>query len=118
MRPGRWTVKPHHYAVPYIETLLATFLLTGGRKSEVFGLLVSDIDFDNQCVHFHPNRYRRFKTDTSERDVPLWDELAALLVLHVANRSPTELLFRSREWWGIAGSSRQSGAGTYQCQDH
>ncbi len=29
--------------------------------------------------------------------MPLWDELAALLVLHVANRSPTELLFRKRE---------------------
>ena len=89
--------KPHHYAVPYIETLLATFLLTGGRKGEVFGLVVGDIDFDNQCVHFSPNRYRRFKTDTSERDVPLWDELAALLVLHVANRNQAELLFRNRE---------------------
>ncbi len=88
---------PHHYAVRYIETLLATFLLTGGRKGEVFGLLVGDIDFDNQCVHFRPNQYRGFKTDTSERDVPLWDELAALLVLHVANRSPTELLSRKRE---------------------
>ena len=89
--------KPHHYAVPFIETLLATFLLTGGRKGEVFGLLVRDIDFSSQCIHFRPNEYRRFKTDTSERDVPLWDELAALLVLHVANRNSTELLFRKRE---------------------
>jgi integrase len=32
--------------------LVATFLLTGGRKSEVFGLDVEDVSFDRGLVYF------------------------------------------------------------------
>lgn len=38
--------------------IVATFLLTGGRRSEVFGLLVSDLDFENDLVRIQPNHYR------------------------------------------------------------
>ncbi len=42
-----------HAALGY--PLLATFLLTGARKSEVLGLEVEDISFDRKTVTFRPN---------------------------------------------------------------
>ncbi len=38
--------------------LLATLLLTGGRRGEVLGLELSDISFDRKTVTFRPNRWR------------------------------------------------------------
>ncbi len=58
-----------------VHPLLATFLLTGGRRSEVLGLEVSDVSFPRNTVTFRPNRYRRLKTATSARVVPLWPQL-------------------------------------------
>jgi integrase len=37
------------------HALLATLLLTGGRKSEVLGLELDDISFDRKTVTFRPN---------------------------------------------------------------
>ena len=59
--------------------LIATFLLTGGRRSEVLGLLVSDVDFDNGLVRIQPNRFRGLKRAWSERAVPLWPQLREVL---------------------------------------
>ena len=36
--------------------LIATYLLTGGRRSEVFGLVVNDLDFGNTSSGFSPIR--------------------------------------------------------------
>ncbi len=74
--------------------LLATLLLTGGRKSEVLGLELDDISFDRKTVTFRPNRWRgkdgqgrdRLKTAGSERVVPLWPQLEELLRPHVWER--------------------------------
>jgi integrase len=62
-----------------LRPLVATFLLTGGRKSEVFGLMPSDVDFGHSVVHFHPNNYRNLKRRNHARTVPLWPQLAELL---------------------------------------
>jgi integrase len=62
-------------AAPGIYPLLATFLLTGGRKSEVLGLDLGDVSFDRRTVTFRPNRHRRLKTLASHRVVPLWPQL-------------------------------------------
>lgn len=59
--------------------LLATFLLTGGRRSEVLGLELDDVSFDRQTVTFRPNRWRRLKTRDSWRIVPLVPQLEAIL---------------------------------------
>lgn len=59
--------------------IIATFLLTGGRRSEVFGLLVGDIDLDNDLVRIQPNQHRRLKRTWSERVVPLWPQLREFL---------------------------------------
>lgn len=66
-------------ATPGLYPLIATFLLTGGRRSEVFGLDVGDISFDRKLIRFRPNAHRRLKTSTSNRVVPLWPQLRDIL---------------------------------------
>ena len=60
--------------------MLATVLLTGGRRAEVLGLKVADISFDHRTVRFRRNSSRgRLKTRTSQRTVPLWPQLEEIL---------------------------------------
>lgn len=66
-------------ALPYSHPLVATFLLAGGRESEVLGLEVDDISFDRKTVTFRPNEWRRLKTRTSHRSVPLHPQLEEIL---------------------------------------
>jgi integrase len=63
--------------------LLATFLLTGGRRAEVLGLELDDVSFDRQTVTFRPHPHRRLKTRTSWRVVPLFPQLAEILRSYV-----------------------------------
>jgi len=66
-------------ATPGLQAIIATFLLTGGRASEVLGLNVEDVSFDRELVRFRPNEHRGLKTQTSQRDVPLWPQLRTIL---------------------------------------
>ncbi len=66
-------------AYPFVYPVVATFLLTGGRKAEVLGLAVNDVDFSADCVRFRPHPWRRLKNDGSIRNVRLWPQLAAIL---------------------------------------
>ena len=77
--------------------LIATYLLTGGRRNEVLGLLVSDVDFENELVRIQPNQHRRLKRVWSERAVPLWPQLEGILSPYMKGlgRSGDELLFPS-----------------------
>lgn len=78
--------------------LLATVLLTGGRKSEVLGLEVGDVDLDDRhVIRFQPNEHRDLKTDTSTRTVPIWPQLREALVGYLNGpKAPTSgLLFPS-----------------------
>ncbi len=60
--------------------LVATFLLTGGRRGEVLGLELDDVSLDRRTVTFRPNRGRdRLKTGPSWRVVPLVPQLEAIL---------------------------------------
>lgn len=58
-----------------IYPIVATFLLTGGRKSEVLGLDIEDVNFSRRKIRFRTNEHRRLKTSTSRRTVPLWPQL-------------------------------------------
>jgi integrase len=78
-----------------VHALLATFLLTGARSSEVLGLEVSDVSFDRRTVTIRPNGWRRLKTRTSARVVPLWPQLEEILRPFIFSRPPTTLLFPS-----------------------
>ncbi|NIS20797.1 MAG: tyrosine-type recombinase/integrase, partial [Thermoplasmata archaeon] len=62
-----------------VYPIVATFLLTGGRKSEVLGLDVEDVSFDRRIVRFRPNAHRRLKTSTSHRVVPMMPQLEEIL---------------------------------------
>jgi integrase len=85
--------RSHKRAYP----LFATFLLTGGRESEVLGLEVGDVSFDRKTVTFRPNEWRRLKTASSFRTIPLWPQLEKILRPYVfaADRPPSRLLLPS-----------------------
>jgi integrase len=91
------TFKPKRadVAVPFAYPLLAAFVLTGGRRAEVLGLEVGDVSFDRKTVTFRPNDWRRLKTTTSLRSVPLWPQLEEILrpYLFGGDRPPARLLF-------------------------
>jgi len=93
-----------------LHAILGTFLLTGGRKSEVLGLDVDDVSFDRGLVRFRPNAHRGLKTHTSVRTVPLWPQLREILQEWIlAKESPrvSGLLFPSPTG-GAIGNLRRS----------
>jgi integrase len=59
-------------------SLLATFLLTGGRESEVTRLELDDVSLDRNTITFRPNAWRRLKTPGSHRVIRLWPQLAGI----------------------------------------
>jgi integrase len=79
-------------AIPFLYELLATYVLTGGRRAEVLGLEVSDINFERQTVTFRPNAWRRLKSGTSARTVRLWPQLAEVLRRYLNARVRDEVL--------------------------
>lgn len=85
-------------AIPYIYPLVATYLVTGGRRAEVLGLEVDDVSFDRKTITFRPNPHRRLKTGTSARVVPLWPQLEEILKAYLfqGGDAPNGLLFPSR----------------------
>ena len=79
--------------------VIATYLLTGGRRSEVLGLLVRDIDLENNLVRMRPNAYRGLKRAWSERVVPLWPQLREIIEPLCLDRAAADgeaLLFPGR----------------------
>jgi len=80
-----------------VYPIVAAFLLTGLRRSELYGLdSIEDVSFDAQVIRVRPNEHRRVKTRTSRRVVPLWPQLAEILAEHVdRTRHRGGLLFRS-----------------------
>jgi integrase len=60
-------------------SLLATYLLTGGRESEVTGLELDDVSLDRKTITFRPNAWRRLKTPGSHRVIRLWPQLEEIL---------------------------------------
>lgn len=71
--------KREEVALTFIHPLIATYLLTGARESEVLGLEVQDINFERKTITFRPNEWRRLKTTTSHRTVPMWPQLETIL---------------------------------------
>ncbi len=82
------TFKPKRddVAMPFAFELLATALLTGGRPAEVLGLELDDVNLTREQITFRPNTWRRLKTLTSHRSVPLWPQLKEILRPWLAER--------------------------------
>lgn len=96
-----YTPKRSDLAMPSIYALVATYLLTGGRETEVLGLEVADVNFDRKTVTFRPNEWRRLKTRTSHRTVPLWPQLELILRDYLRSGSRAGgLLFPSQRLGG------------------
>jgi integrase len=65
-----------------LREVLRFCLLTGMRAGEAAGVLREDLDHRGALGWFvtvRPNRVRLLKTDAAEREVPLHDDLAAML---------------------------------------
>jgi integrase len=56
---------------------------------------VDDVSLDRGVVTFRPNKWRRLKTATSHRSVPLWPQLREALERYLAEHPPSRLLFPS-----------------------
>ena len=84
-------------ATPFAYPLVATFLLTGARESEVYGLELDDLHLERKTITFRPNKWRRLKTRGSTRTVRLWPQLEEILreYLMGPHRPMGELLFPS-----------------------
>lgn len=80
-----------------VHAVIATMLLTGGRKAEVLGLRVQDVSFDRRTVTFRETAGRRLKTRTSWRAVPLWPQLEGILQPYILSYAGADdaLLFPS-----------------------
>lgn len=93
---------PGKSAYKHAHPLLASFLLTGGRKSEVLGLEVDDVSFDRRTVTFRPNQFRGLKSKSSHRVVTLWPQLEEILRAYVFGGSGPRgaLLFPSLQSTG------------------
>jgi integrase len=59
--------------------LLATLLLAGFRLREALGLELEDVSLDRKTIAVRPNAWRRLKTRTSKRVVPLVPQLEEVL---------------------------------------
>ncbi len=86
----RKATKDHRYKCLFILGLL------GLRKSEVVGLQVEDVDFIKKTIHIqHQYMYHstgqklesHTKTKSSNRILPLNDEIAEMLKIHIGDRS-------------------------------
>lgn len=82
---GAISAKPN----PWLYPILATYLLTGCRKSEVLGLEVDDVSFRLGKIYVRPNRWRGLKTKGSKRSVPIWPQLESILREYMADRERT-----------------------------
>jgi integrase len=101
-RPGK-----DYAAITFAYPLIATLLLTGGRRSEVLGLEVGDVSFDRKTITFRPNEWRRLKTKKSHRTIRLWPQLEEILRAYTfrASAPPGRLLFPSPSS-RVAGEAR------------
>lgn len=69
--------------LPPVEALLARLLAeTGCRPGEAYGLVWTDINFDEKYVNFIPSEERDLKTDLSDRSVHVSDDLLDALAEH------------------------------------
>lgn len=82
---------------PHLHALIATFLLTGGRRMEVFGLEREDVDLGHDEVRIQANDWRGLKNRHSRRRIPLWPQLRSVLAPYLQRREDDHtLLFPSR----------------------
>ena len=73
--------------------LFVTLKDTGARVSEISSLSVADCDLDNQVLHIRPTPWRRLKTLTSQRSVPLSPDAAKALGVIIEGKANGDPVF-------------------------
>jgi integrase len=68
---------------PFPYALIGTWLLTGCRETEVYGLTLSDVDLTRRTIRIRPNGWRPLKTKGSARVVSIWPQLEVILREHL-----------------------------------
>lgn len=80
---------------PYWRTAVLAFVACGLRRSELFGLLVSDVDFEAGTItvrgQLKNGQVERTKTPAGVRVVAIPEVLIAALEVHITNVPETEL---------------------------
>jgi integrase len=89
--------RPDQASVPAYE-VVACFLLTGGRKSEVLELTPARFDFVNKRVTLRNSKRTRRSRRPEFRTVPLWPQLEGIMGPYIERRElgRDDLLFPSR----------------------
>ena len=100
--------RPQPRAVRYLYPILGTFLYTGARLGEVFGLEVADVDVEGGRVLIRPNSWRQLKNRHQKRHVPLWPDLRRLLESYLEQWGRTEGLVFPSPNGGMLGGIRGS----------
>jgi integrase len=101
-------MKPHPRAVRFFHPLVSMYLYSGGRKKEVLGMEVRDVNFKHNEVHFRHNDWRLLKRNWHPRTVPLWPDLRETLELYINEWQPEGLLFPSPSGGMLGGDLRGS----------
>lgn len=104
-----WEPDEDRDPAPHLYPIVAAFLLTGCRKSELLGLEVDDVDFDRGVIRVRPNEHRDLKTESSDRAIPLWSQLRRILreYLFSLEEPLDDLLFPSHRTGGMIRDLRK-----------
>ena len=73
--------------------LFVTLRDTGARVAEIAGLSVADCDLSQQVIHIRPTPWRRLKTHSSQRSVPLSPDAQASLAKLLQHKAQDEPIF-------------------------
>jgi integrase len=84
----RWQPDLDAGAIPFLYELVATFLMTGGRESEVTGLVIGDLDLERDLLWYRPNEIRASlktlkRSDAAIRAVPISPQLKDILLRYL-----------------------------------
>jgi integrase len=95
--PIEHVVRAYRVATPDLKDLLLSYLITGGRKSEILTWEWSDIDFKNQIYALHTRKSGTGELKTTYHEMP--ELLYQLLKRRFINRHPTlPYVFWHRFW--------------------
>lgn len=93
----RYQPNPLRPSVPFAFEILATFAYAGLREVELYGLEIIDVNLERGIILVRANAWRGLKNGESDRVVPIFPELAAILRAYLSGPlAPTRrLLFPS-----------------------
>jgi integrase len=84
---------PEYQSNDVAWALFITLRDTGARVSEIAGLTVADCDLEARVIHIRPTPWRRLKTQSSERSLPLSPDAQSALEPLISTKAKEEPIF-------------------------